>query len=126
MYGLYRWLIHEPLTTLFYYGPNYNQQIGFWSGQPNTSICASLTNMDNSFWQDHTDDCNLLVQRQLTSYLKTCDVLFYFAVIYWIFQWFQGAYQQAPPVIIMSRFEGSSELVHRGIHLGKSKVYVSP
>jgi len=74
------WLltVRHPLAMLYLYGPAW---MGGWSGKPIQDICAQMTHVESSFWEDNIDTCNELVVTSFDSFYVTLGVIVYFLII---------------------------------------------
>lgn len=59
-------LLNYPLYKLYTMGPRWGH-LGFWEGRPSSDICAELTNAPASFWEQHSDECERVIDKKVTS-----------------------------------------------------------
>ena len=75
---LWQLLVIYPTSLLYFYGPSF---LGGWSGQTPSQVCAQLTTVEASFWENNPQPCLELVQRHFYSFHFTLCVMLYFLFI---------------------------------------------
>ena len=78
--------IHEtaivwPLSQLYFFGPEI-KGVGFWGGKSKSEICTGLSTSPQLFWLQHMDECDLLIDRNLFSFVITIEVICYMYALY--------------------------------------------
>jgi hypothetical protein len=85
-FSIYDLIIVDPLRQLYYFGPGV-AQFGFWGGMGATEMCQSLSPLSTSFWQQHPDECAILLETKFHSFRVTMELFIYFILLYkvWCF-----------------------------------------
>ena len=78
---VYYFLFIRPLRSLYEYGPTLGTNFGFWGGQSNTRICATLTSYSEMFWQQNLHDCLLIVDNKFYAFQVTVESVLYFITL---------------------------------------------
>jgi hypothetical protein len=110
---LYDTLFVNPLRTLYLNGTT---MLGFWNGQSALQICAQVTHQSELFWQQHPQDCSVIVEQRFSSALSTVQVLLYFTSLWLAFSaaWAWARARLQPPtkvVFLSSRHDRRDALV---------------
>ena len=71
---LYEQLVLRPLRRLYLQGPSF---VGFWGGQALADVCAQMSTVPASFWAEHPDRCDVLVEQRLQSFVVTVETVAY-------------------------------------------------
>lgn len=111
--SVYDLLIVQPLRKFYFYGPG-TSQFGLWGGMGPSEMCQSLSPLSISFWQTHSDECNMLLETKFYSFRVTIELIIYFSLLYrlWCFLnllcWFavcrRKVMQQSPKQILSFDF----------------------
>jgi hypothetical protein len=84
--AVYSALISEPVMSLYRHAPTIGG-FGGWNGFSLPQICARLSGQTESFWNTHAEDCEMLVDARLSSFLITGQTLVYFYLMFRTAQW---------------------------------------
>ena len=100
---IYDVLFVNPLRTLYLNGTTI---LGFWNGQSALQICAQVTHQSELFWQQHPQDCNVIVEQRFSAALSTVQILIYFTFLWLTFSaawsWARARLQPPTQVLILS------------------------
>jgi hypothetical protein len=100
---IYDVLFVNPLRTLYLNGTTI---LGFWNGQSALQICAQVTHQSELFWQQHPDDCSVIVEQRFAAALSTVQILLYFTCMWLTFSavwtWARARLQPPTHVVLLS------------------------
>lgn len=65
---LYGTTVYGPLRDLYLRGPAVGGY-GFWMGKADVDICAELTQVKSSFWQDQKKECDALIDHHVDAFV---------------------------------------------------------
>lgn len=79
MQTVVQFFIFDPLRVLFLRGPS---MLGFWGGAAVSDICASMTQVAASFWDQHPAQCLDIIDQKVDTLLVGIVFLFCVMVVY--------------------------------------------
>ena len=72
MRNVFDYAVMHPLRLFYQHGP-------IWKGTALPDACAQITRVDASFWAEQPQQCQLMFDRQFTSFSTGIGVTLYFA-----------------------------------------------
>ena len=73
--------LHAPLKQMYRHAPAVGQ-FGGWQGQSPEQACARLSGQRESFWLEHADECEDLLDARFRSFLLTAQSVGWFFAVY--------------------------------------------
>jgi len=78
---IYNIIFINPLLKLYLNGPvAYN--IGFWNGDSPTVMCSKLTSYTEIFWDNHHEECLLMIKHKFITFKISIETLIYFSCLF--------------------------------------------
>lgn len=71
-----------PLENLYWNGPVFLNNYGFWGGESPENICHDLTTVRSGHWIENDDICQELLNRRFQSFIVGINTFIYFYIIY--------------------------------------------
>lgn len=90
----FRFIFYYPLQTLYLKGPSYGN-FGFWNGKSSSDICSQITNVPSSLWESSQllqNECKDLIQKNFNSFYVTIISIFYFYVLFGLYNYYWYRY----------------------------------
>lgn len=77
----WRAMVFEPVKKLYLLGPSF-AGLGFWKGSQMSDICADLTSVPSTHWAKHPEECEEMIDRNVTSIVVLFQTVCYFLLLY--------------------------------------------
>lgn len=77
-----------PLKRLYFFGPDLKSlgiiNVGFWNGLTNSEICAKLTSIPESHWDQNSETCNERIDRQFMAFVIIIEFSLYICTMIYL------------------------------------------